>query len=923
MRSFCRAFFISMLAICGPAALGETDDYVFVAASSTIIQTGGIAGVHWTYATAGRFHLTVDRDRGIAWFAHVDANAVDGSPYRRTLDPNEVFGMTHLVGTVLADASIRFTGTAGDGSSVVILLKFEGNRVYLAGETTAPAGSADFFVFALEASAERRYSGGVGTGKNPYQIATAADLIALGSRPEDHGRHLVLTADIDLKPDLPGRKVFHTAIIAPVTETVTEDYEGPTFSGVFDGRGHKIRNATLSGHENLGIWGHLGRGAMVLNLVVEGVHIVGTGDCIGGIVGYNQWGCILNSYATGSVSGARYVGGLVGYNRDGIISNSHSTVGVTGSQYAGGLGGANERGHISNSFWDVASSGQATSAGGTGLTPAQMRGRQVFVDAGWDFEGESKNGTCEVWTMAVNGAYPTLTVPTGDALEELDGEGTEERPYRLKTIQDLGMMWRRPGACYELASDLDLSEVKWSMAPVPVFGGQLDGRRHRIVNMTLAGAGYLALFGRVTEGAIVSDLYLEDVTVTGAGAFVGGLVGFNGGLVLNCGVSGLVSGSYSTGGLIGSNEPGIISCCRSIGSVRGRGQDNVGGLVGRNSGQITNCYSRASVTGGSEDLGGLVGAEGGTVIHCYSTGSVSGGHQDVGGLVGECEDGMVLGSFWDMLTSGQITGDCGAGRTTEAMQTARTFLDAGWDFVGETVNGSQDVWWIFDGRDYPRLWWERVLGDDFEDGKAGPLWFVYEPEPELARIREVNGRLEARTVGSWENVDAVYVSDGWRLDTTKDFAIRVDFHFSKQGAGDGRITLGVGPSLDPDARRWAELEAGCFDSGPFYLYEVSDGFWVQEVVADRSADEGTLFMSYNSAADELYFSHSGYGKANAWQTVSGLLAGRWSRTPVYVLLGIGSEGMVLTGADAWLDDFAVNVGTLVQGTLDGEDDLDD
>jgi hypothetical protein len=26
--------------------------------------------------------------------------------------------------------------------------------------------------------------------------------------------------------------------------------------------------------------------------------------------------------------------------------------------------------------------------------------------------------------------------------------------------------------------------------------------------------------------------------------------------------------------------------------------------------------------------------------------------------------------------------------------------------VGETANGTDDIWWILEGQDYPRLWWE-------------------------------------------------------------------------------------------------------------------------------------------------------------------------------------------------------------------------
>ncbi len=24
----------------------------------------------------------------------------------------------------------------------------------------------------------------------------------------------------------------------------------------------------------------------------------------------------------------------------------------------------------------------------------------------------------------------------------------------------------------------------------------------------------------------------------------------------------------------------------------------------------------------------------------------------------------------------------------------------------QTVNGTDDIWWILEGQDYPRLWWE-------------------------------------------------------------------------------------------------------------------------------------------------------------------------------------------------------------------------
>jgi len=55
--------------------------------------------------------------------------------------------------------------------------------------------------------AHAKYSGGTGEPNDPYQIATAADLIALGETPADYDKHFILTADIDLDPSLPGRYV--------------------------------------------------------------------------------------------------------------------------------------------------------------------------------------------------------------------------------------------------------------------------------------------------------------------------------------------------------------------------------------------------------------------------------------------------------------------------------------------------------------------------------------------------------------------------------------------------------------------------------------------------------------------------------------------------------------------------------------------
>jgi hypothetical protein len=245
---------------------------------------------------------------------------------------------------------------------------------------------------------------------------------------------------------------------------------------------------------------------------------------------------------------------------------------------------------------------------------------------------------------------------------------------------------------------------------------------------------------------------------------------------------------------------------------------------------------------------------------------------------------------------------------TAELQVAAAFLALGWDFAGETDNGVADLWWISEGTDYPRLFWD-LPSDDFGDSDPAPLWQVYEPQPEKIRVEETNGRLEVLATGQTGDLNAACISNGWRLDVTEDFRVQIDFHFGKRSAGDSWVMLALLPSLE-DLTRYVEIEAGCMNNEPFHLYEVADGSSITQESTARAADDGTLYMSYDGAVDELYLSPTGYGQAEAWQTIAGLLGDAWAGQPVHVALGGGSDGVILQSGQAYLDDFAVTAGTV-------------
>ena len=353
-------------------------------------------------------------------------------------------------------------------------------------------------------------------------------------------------------------------------------------------------------------------------------------------------------------------------------------------------------------------------------------------------------------------------IATADDLMLL-GENPEDYDRHFILTDDINLDPNLPGCKVfnkaVIAPDTDPTD-RWSEFQGTLFGGVFDGNGYKISHLAITGEDYLGLFGQLGSEAKISNLGLEAVEIYGADYYVGGLVGYNSGSIVASYSTGTVSGgqcvgglvgwnfegsiaaSYNTGmvsggqcvgGLVGWNVEGSIAASYSTGTVRGgqfvggllgwnaegkinasystdkaAGDRSVGGLVGWNTGSIAMSYSTGTATG-YVYVGGLVGRNWDSITMSYCAGTVSGGHY-VGGLVGN-DSGNITSSFWDMEASGRTTSAGGRGKTTAEMQKAGTFLDASWDFVGESENGTDDIWSICEGTNYPSLTWQIPAGD--------------------------------------------------------------------------------------------------------------------------------------------------------------------------------------------------------------------
>ncbi|MBN2021014.1 MAG: hypothetical protein JW749_12420 [Sedimentisphaerales bacterium] len=508
---------------------------------------------------------------------------------------------------------------------------------------------AIFVITVISISAQAKYSGGAGTSDDPYQIASADDLLALGADTNDYNKCFIQTNDIDLDPNLSGKKVFTTAVIAPDTSNSSPDFQGAAFNGVFDGTGHKISNLTVNtigtGNSYLGLFGYVS-GGEIKNLGIENVSITNENEAvfIGGLAGQSN-GAISNCYSTGNISGdlSCQIGGLVG-NNGGSISNCYSTGNINGRNSTCQLGGL--VGYSSGDIYDCNATG--TVKGGD--SSMELGGLAGYTDG--------KVSHCFSTGSTING---NLSSYTGGLV---------------------GMAYGSINDCYASGN---------------ITGGDNSQQLGGLV-------GY-------TEGDVNRCFATGDVTGGFDSHWLGGLVAYALNDIKDSFATGDVVGGDSSavyGGLVGVTTHRIDRCFSTGSITTGSNSQYLGGLLGATGGSVSDCYSTGNVTSGnaSETIGGLVGSLGNGVINnCYSTGIVSSGaySYQLGGLVGYDfqGDGKVYNCFF-LATSGPDN-NLGEPLTNEQMKQQTSFV--GWDFTGETADGPNDIWTICEGVDYPKLAW--------------------------------------------------------------------------------------------------------------------------------------------------------------------------------------------------------------------------
>jgi trimeric autotransporter adhesin len=518
-----------------------------------------------------------------------------------------------------------------------------------------------------------------------------------------------------------------------------------TFTGNFDGLGHKINNLYINrpNSSQIGLFSWITGPSFIRNIGLTNVQISGSSNT-GALVGESDSGSkIISSYSTGTINSIHHrLGGLIGYCNTCEVEKSYSTVNVTtlGSG-AGGLIGLANSSAISNSYaagnvlvqsfadhtggligiienttvHNSYASGQVTSFSNTGGLIGSVRNsalNEVYATGAVNSSGGNSGGLLgSASNTNISNSYSSGQVNGQSRVGGIIGDATGSWGSTTYYITNSWALGNVTGAGPYIGGLIGSAAGGINIDNVYATGN--------VININPANYGGACCGGWATGGLIgvASSVNISRAFTTGNVLAeldrTGGLIGHLEQSQLSTSyATGTVSGEHRVGGLVGSTDHSSTSISNSYASGNVTAQYNVGGLVGEayQIGLITNSYASGNVTAINDTSGGLIGSlsvpPGAVVSYTYSTGIVTNSNWNTGGLIGSNNSNTtIINSYWSITGSGQSLGVGGGSSTGVEGKTINELLQAsnftGWDISG--TGASNTVWRIYEGYTAPLL----------------------------------------------------------------------------------------------------------------------------------------------------------------------------------------------------------------------------
>lgn len=248
------------------------------------------------------------------------------------------------------------------------------------------------------------------------------------------------------------------------------------------------------------------------------------------------------------------------------------------------------------------------------------------------------------------------------------GTGTELDPYIIASPEQLAYLSKlvisglnQSGVYFKLNNNIDLSKKQWT--PIGrrftiAFSGTFLGNNKIINGLTIISTSSgVGLFG--DNAGTIKDLELRNTFICGY-QFVGGIAGFNSGVISNCINNGVVMALNSGGGIAGHTTLNTIEYCINYSTLIGNntGNEFLGGITGNahNPIYVKHCVNFGDILGTGSYVGGIVGSlSDGHIYYSYNFGNIF-GNDRVGGIVGVIGGINPSSSIFECYNIGRVKG---------------------------------------------------------------------------------------------------------------------------------------------------------------------------------------------------------------------------------------------------------------------------
>ncbi|WP_370854150.1 filamentous hemagglutinin N-terminal domain-containing protein [Megasphaera sp.] len=409
---------------------------------------------------------------------------------------------------------------------------------------------------------------------------------------------------------------------------------------------------------------------------------------IGGLVGDND-GSILNGRNGGNVTGTTYVGGIVGTNReDSTLTDiiNDTSILIKGSTYVGGIAGQNAGRIVDTEASRTLSDGVVEGVEYVGGIAGKNKGY---------IENPHNNISLRINKDALKDGKTAQYFGGVAGINEQ--EGTIGNATNLADVTAEGANYVGGIVGYNKGTLLDLSGNRGNVVGANYVGGVAGINEHSLSDVDASNTGSVqALQGgaggifAVNHGDVTNSRLVNDAVVAG-GAHAGATGGIFAENTVNIGKTTLVNGMNAeviglknVGGLVGENS-GTISGGRDAsdgyykdkvynngvieagtwhdengnhqidaGEVTEGAGENIGGLVGKNTGSVTAAYNTGAIKAkDSTYVGGIAGTNAGKIDQVFSSIFTQDGNEGqvegktaVGGLIGlNTEKGIVTDAY--------------------------------------------------------------------------------------------------------------------------------------------------------------------------------------------------------------------------------------------------------------------------------------